>query len=476
MSLSIAHWVYLGVTVLIIVTMLFRRGVVLPTLIGTFVVALIYNGSLISGFQAIFHANLVAAKELFSIFLIITFMVALLHSLKDLGSDKRMIAPIEKLMVNKHVAFLILTTVTFAISLFFWPTPAIPLIGALLIPAAMRAGLPAMTAAVCVSLAGQGMALSSDYVMQIAPMLSATAAGVATGEVADKSLVLSFITGGTALTVAYLMMLKSSSKKQTGAAEILSGKDEAAATFVESLSDRKQLELWSRVFAVAVPMVFLVIVLFMYWSKLTGGVSGFEGGDGAALIGGAASVLLVLTCLAYGRKSALDRISDHITDGFVFAFRAMGSVIPIAGFFFLGSGDFSGTILSLGEEAAKPAFLFDLVQTGQSFIPQNSFLTAFGILVVGMITGLDGSGFSGLPLTGGLSGALAPVIGMDPSVLAAIGQMGAIWTGGGALIAWSSLVAVAGFVGVSPIELARVNFIPVIMGLAIATLFAVIVW
>ena len=37
-----------------------------------------------------------------------------------------------------------------------------------------------------------------------------------------------------------------------------------------------------------------------------------------------------------------------------------------------------------------------------------SVLVAFGVLIVGMITGIDGSGFAGLPLTGSLSGALAP--------------------------------------------------------------------
>ena len=35
--------------------------------------------------------------------------------------------------------------------------------------------------------------------------------------------------------------------------------------------------------------------------------------------------------------------------------------------------------------------------------------------------------------------------GMDVAALAALGQMGAVWTGGGTLIAWSSLIAVAGF-------------------------------
>lgn len=99
---------------------------------------------MISGFKAVYNANLTAAKELFTIFLIITFMVALLASLRDIGADKRMIKPIQKLMVNGHIAYIVLAVVTYVISLFFWPTPAVPLIGALLIPAAIRAGLPAM--------------------------------------------------------------------------------------------------------------------------------------------------------------------------------------------------------------------------------------------------------------------------------------------------------------------------------------------
>ena len=44
---------------------------------------------------------------------------------------------------------------------------------------------------------------------------------------------------------------------------------------------------------------------------------------------------------------------------------------------------------------------------------------SFGVLLVGMITGVDGSGFAGLPLTGALSGALAPVSGADAATLAA---------------------------------------------------------
>ena len=102
-------------------------------------------------------------------------------------------------------------------------------------------------------------------------------------------------------------------------------------------------------------------------------------------------------------------------------------------------------------------------------------LTAFGILIIGMITGLDGSGFSGLPLTGALSGAFGATTA-QASTLAAIGQMGAIWTGGGALVAWSSLVAVAGLCNVPVMELVRKNFFPVIIGLVVSTIVGLLIW
>jgi hypothetical protein len=53
--------------------------------------------------------------------------------------------------------------------------------------------------------------------------------------------------------------------------------------------------------------------------------------------------------------------------------------------------------------------------------------------------------------------------------------MGNIWSGGGTLVAWSSLIAVAGFARVPVIELARRCFIPVVTGLVLATIFAVLV-
>ncbi|MGP4024003.1 hypothetical protein [Actinomadura sp. 3N407] len=103
-------------------------------------------------------------------------------------------------------------------------------------------------------------------------------------------------------------------------------------------------------------------------------------------------------------------------------------------------------------------------------------LLGFGVLIIGMITGLDGSGFSGLPLTGSLAGTLGPASGVDPALLAAIGQMGSIWSGGGVLVAWSSLIAVAGFTRVPVLELVRRSFLPVIAGLAVSTMIGLIIY
>lgn len=144
----------------------------------------------------------------------------------------------------------------------------------------------------------------------------------------------------------------------------------------------------------------------------SGRMGGIEGGIGATFTGGVAVVLLLLSTVALGKQHAMDYITEHITNGFVYTFKAMGSVIPIAGFFFLGSEDFSGSIL--GIERNPPSML--------------------------LAASLETSG-------------------IDASTLAAI-KMGSIWTGGGTVVAWSSLISIAGFCGVTVMELVRKKLFP----------------
>jgi hypothetical protein len=391
----------------------------------------------------------------------------------------------------------------------------VPLVAATLLPAAIVAGLPALGAAAAIAIAGQGMALSSDYVIRVAPGISARAAGIpeAAAVVADKALILSLITGCVALLLGYLAIRAQIRRPsqlhldrwQSGAslASSLAEQREQVAPNIGSF-DKSVLALqaaegvepgpgeaalagggtlaaasparWCNVLAIATPAVFGALILFMLAPKFIPGLPELKGGDAAALVGGTAALMMLVATFAADGAKAMHTAADHIIDGLVFSFRAMGTVLPIAGFFFLGAAETSGAILGLPAGTQGPGLLCEVIHSVEHLIPHSPTVVAFAVLLVGMITGIDGSGFAGLPLTGALSGALGPVAHIEPTTLAAVGQMGAVWTGGGTLIAWSSLIAVAGFCRVPVLEAVRVLFLPVCAGLILSTLVAVVLW
>jgi hypothetical protein len=546
MHLTAAHWIFLAGVVVILAAMIMRKNIVVPAVVATFLTALVYTGSLATGLSSVFNASLVAATSLFSIFLIIAMVTAMLRSLEGLGADRRMVAPFRKVMRNGHLAFWALVIVTYFISLFFWPTPAVPLIGAVLVPVAIRAGLRPLAAGFTVAIAGQGMALSSDYVIRVAPGLSATAANADPAVVADRAFVLSLIVGGIALAIGYALEVKKMRQPSDQWLDEWEDAAERGATVADaeqiidgpggvsagtggpggsSASGERELvgvgagghvsapvqpepetrivghgmalrgtpagepvpaeahtitvvekPFASKFFAVFVPLAYLALIVYLVVASVSDSVPDLQGGDAAALVGGIALLTTFGAAFARSRSTFMETSAEHIVDGLVFAFKAMGVVLPIAGFFFLGNGEFAGQIMSLGEDATAPAFLYDLVVAGQNQLPTSGIVTALGILIVGMIAGLEGSGFSGLPLTGSLAGSLSEGAGVSSATLAAIGQMGNIWSGGGTLVAWSSLLAVAGFVRVPAVELARRCFIPVVSGLVVATVLAVIIF
>jgi hypothetical protein len=515
-TLTAAHWIYLAGIVVILATMAIRKNIVVPAVAVTMLTAWAFSGSIITGLSSIFNASLVAAKELFNIFLIIALVTAMLGALRQMGADRLMVVPFRRVMRAGTSSFIVLALVTYVISLFFWPTPAVPLVGAVLIPVAIRAGLSPLSVGMVVAIAGQGMALSSDYIIKVAPGISAKAAGVDPDAVADKALVLSLIVGVTALIITYVMQRGTWRKPSSDllveweneadslglerpddagatAGGVGGGRpprqpapvapsDSTAATATVVVADpvtepepeRKVLS--AKVFACLVPLVYLGFIAYLLLGKFTSVVPPLKGGDAAAIVGGIAALILFAASATNDKRNFLETSSRHVVDGLVFAFKAMGIVLPIAGFFFIGNGDYSGAILGMPEDAKGPAFLFDLITAGQAHLSPNPFVTSFAVLLVGLVAGLEGSGFSGLPLTGSLSGALGPAVGMDPTTLAAIGQMGNIWSGGGTLVAWSSLIAVAGFARVPVLSLARKCFLPVMAGLVLCTVFAILVY
>ena len=90
-------------------------------------------------------------------------------------------------------------------------------------------------------------------------------------------------------------------------------------------------------------------------------------------------------------------------------------------------------------------------------VPLNQYVSAGTLTIVGVITGLDGSGFSGISLAGSIANLFGTALGHGTATLTALGQIAAIWTGGGTLIPWA-LIPAAAICKVDPFELARRNF------------------
>ncbi|WP_236735333.1 permease [Mycolicibacterium peregrinum] len=502
--LSAAHWVYLIGLAVLIATVVAKKNVIAPALIATFVTGVVYQGSFTMGLGAIFNAAIAGTRELLPVFIIIALVTAMLGAMRALGADTLMIRPLSGFFRNGHISYVLLAVVTFLLSLAFWPTPVLPLIAAILLPAALRAGLSPLGAALAIAIAGQGMALSSDYIMGVAPALSAEGAHVSARMIADRATLIALIAGVVALTVAYFRDVRTKMSDPDGAAEITSGPTPdtildttavtetvptgngaaahrgttatlapapapAAAETVTAGSGRPSPK--ALIVAVAVPLLFAALLIFMLLGRFTSLIPDIDEGLGAPLVGGTAALALVAIALIAKRKDWLGEVGTHFTEGITFSFRTMGMVIPVAGFVYVGLADYSAGILGLPEGADAPAFLFDAVALVQPHIPQVPVFAAFAMLLTGMLIGLDGNGWPGLPFTGSMAGALGDG-STDVATLAAIAQNGASWTGGGTLVIWSSLIVVAGLTGVPVVDLARRLFIPVVTGLVVATAIA----
>lgn len=477
-ELTVPHYVFLLTVLSIFIAIGFRRGVIIPSLAGTFLIGMLSADhsepvldQLIFGVQVLFNALLNAGSELFGIMAVIALMVAMLHSLRAQGADQIMVAPMKKMMGGPKAAFFVLAATMYTAAAFFWPTPAVALVGTVLVPVAVRVGLPALAAAVAINLAGHGMALSADPIIQGATRLTAGAAGIDPAQLLPYTVLFSLVVGFIAISIALFTIRRD---MNSGVLKPATPDDIAAMSDVDSHHDDAPPAVapgkYAKHLAIAVPIVLGSIAALMIYRGVFNPGKAIRGGDATALLGGAATVLLIIATFAKEGGGALERITDHLRSGFYFSIKIFAPIIPIAGFFFLGNPDHAAAVIGEG----TPGYLFDVGNFIGRHLDGNQFAIGFGMTIIGMLTGMDGSGFSGLPLAGALAGALGSGTGVNVVVLAALGQVAAIFTGGGTLVAWAfGACADAGVSGVNPADLVRRNFIPVVTGLVTITLLAI---
>lgn len=452
-QLHLIFSIFLG---FIILCLIFRIDTTFICVGGVLAIGLAATGSLTQSTSVIFNSFSYAIVELTPTILVISVIVAMSKILDQTGVIDMMVTPFKKLMRNANLAFWIIGLVMMCVSFFFWPSPAVALIGAVMLPVAMRVGLPAMGVAVAMNLFGHGIALSGDFVIQGAPKLTADAAGLPVGEVVAASLPLVVVMGTVTTLVAFYFL-----KKDMKANKFVL----ATPTLVEEQEITKQiLKPWQkRFFAIGIPLLFLIDIWGMYRFNL-------QGGDATALIGGTAVVILILLSLTAHGYKGMQAITDYFVQGFQFGFRVFGPVIPIAAFFYLGDSGFNQIVGEFLPQTSQ-GIVNDLGLALAYNVPLSSVVATSTLTVVGAITGLDGSGFSGISLAGSVAALFSHAIGGGAATLTALGQIAAIWVGGGTLIPWA-IIPVAAICGVDPFELARRNLLPVVIGLVVTTIVA----
>ena len=141
----------------------------------------------------------------------------------------------------------------FLVSLFLWPSPAVALVGAVLLPVTLKAGLSPLLAAMAMNLFGHGFALSWDAVIQGAPAVSASAAGISASLLLTEAGPVFLTMGIVTALAAFLFKIKKEISGQSAAARkaggILSGsrqesdqreKQQSGKEPGESLPDRSR--------------------------------------------------------------------------------------------------------------------------------------------------------------------------------------------------------------------------------------------
>lgn len=452
MLLTPLHYLYLAGVIVILTVMILRKDTPAVCIGFLFLLGIVGMGNVIGGIQTVFNAMLYAAREFMEVIATIALVTALSKCLSDLGSDYLLMRPMSQIMKTPALTWWILGLTMLLFSLFLWPSPSVALVGAIMLPFAVRTGLKPLAAAMAMNLFGHGFALSYDVVIQGAPAISASAAGISTNQILTEGRPVFLIMGISTALATFLLNRKNLTDKNFTL--------QAASSNSETSAPRPSHSRPALILAAATPLAFLADIAAMLAFDL-------RGGDATSIVSGTAVLLMCLGAGLAFREKSLEKITDYLTDGFLFAIRIFAPVIAIGAFFFLGGEGIS----SIMGTTSTNGIMNDWAVWLASHAPLNKYLIAAIQMVVGALTGLDGSGFSGLPLTGALAQTFGTAVNASVPVLAALGQITAVFVGGGTIVPWG-LIPVAAICNVNPLELARKNLLPVLIGFLCAFIIA----
>ena len=455
-TLTALHYIYLVGVIFVLAAMCLKKDVVIPCSVFTMLSGLVAsNWSIAEALLSQAKALMFSLSEFGSLIVGIGIMVMMSKQMADMGTDRTLIEPLAKLIHGPSMAFFIVGIAMAIVTMLVWPSPGVALVGALLTPMAVKAGLPAIWAAASMNMFGHGFMMSLDPVIQGACGICAGTAGIDIGEYLARAWPIWAISGVFGLAVSFISM-KADLKKN-------------AAKYAEDskkrLGDAGEMK---EIHPGAKFMAFFTIIAFVFAIYLIMS-RGLRGGDALyALIGTGTVVTIVGAVIQHG-LNALSKFVDYAREGLMFGMMAFTPVLFIGGFFFIGGSGISNILV--GEYAQ--GVLMDWAWWVSNLVPLSPVPVVILCMVIGAITGLDGSGFSGLPLCGSMALAFGTACNIDIMVLAMVGQLGAVWVGGGTVVPWS-IIPVAAMCDVDATEVAGKNLIPTAVVLVVACVVAIV--
>lgn len=416
--ITIAHWIFLAFVFLIVITLVWRKPPILAAAIGLFAVGLSHAKEPIGAIQISFRALSLATGNLLSVILLIGIIVGLTQLLKDSGADQVIVGPLLHLKRISSAYWLVGITMWGLTSL-IWPTPAISLLGAVIVPALKKMGVNSLGLALSLTLFGEGIGLSGDYIIQGAPNLLSKTTGIPVTILLNASIPVVFISGLFAvITGSMLIKLRLHLSENTSASV-----QETGNKVLNSINEFVSLRN-SKLIALIVIVSYGLTLFFMVYFKIRGDAA-------SALIGGCTFLILCIGVIIKDQQKAFTSFVDYLKYGFRFSMGVFVPIVIMSSFFFLGTKSGFQQIF----HADGLGYFSDFAYYLSEIIPLSKWTVGGLILIMAILGAMDGSGFSSIPLVGGISIALSQAAHLSPIPFAVLGQVAGIWTGA-ALIPW----------------------------------------
>lgn len=424
--LTLAHWVFLFFILMIIVTLFFRKPPILPAAIGLFGVGLAESRNGIEAVQISFRALILATSNLLGVIVLIGLVVALTQLLQKTKADQIIVRPLLKIK-SMNLAYWAVGVTMWVLTLLIWPTPALTLLGAVVVPILGRIGIHPLVLAASLAIFGKGIGLSGDFIIQGAPSLVSKATGIPVTVLLSASFPVVILSGICGAGFGYIAL------------RLFLSAEQGAADYPRSEPGSEPLQIpheRGRLLAGIMVLGYTGTVFMILMFKI-------HGDEASGLIGGVTLLILCICTVLTEGKNAFSQFINYVKDGLRYAMGVFAPIVMMAGFFFMGTAAGSEQIF-LKEGAG---FFYDYTILLAEWIPLTKWTVVGLVTFTAVLASLDGSGFSCLPLVGGMAIALSQVSQIPAVPLAVLGQVVGIWTGA-ALIPWGFAAVTSAVAGV----------------------------